>query len=148
MRYVVRHATAEDIYDYVFKYGRKIDIEEALVGGGFKDKNQLYRYLMKYLGTINAAYDKDKLVCIGGYEPLFPTLNVWSVWLLLTNQAEHRPITFLRWAKDYLKTLKKNMPNIVFTNQVYCKNELHMKWLSWMGAEWTRQDGLFDTFIL
>jgi hypothetical protein len=55
-------------------------------------------------------------------------------WLLLTTEVYKHPIEFLRFSKRYLQELLKTVS--IVGNAVYAKNELHIKWLTWLGCEW------------
>ena len=53
--------------------------------------------------------------------------------MLLTNEVEDHKIEFLRWSKEIVRQLLTAYPAI--TNVVYAKNELHIKYLKFLGAE-------------
>ena len=54
------------------------------------------------------------------------------VWLLCTKEVEKHPVAFLRFAKAYNDKWTEKYK--VTTNWVWLGNDLHVKWLKWMGA--------------
>lgn len=55
-----------------------------------------------------------------------------AIWMLCTYRVEEHPIAFLRFCKEYLKGLLDTNPYLF--NYVWLGNDLHVKWLKWMGA--------------
>lgn len=68
------------------------------------------------------------------------------VWMLCTKAVEEKPIGFLRETRRLLKEALKEVGYL--ENYVWTGNELHIKWLEWLGAEFgdTTPDGLFQYF--
>lgn len=58
----------------------------------------------------------------------------WTIWMLGTPGIEDIKITFLRYSKDVIRFLFEYTGADQFFNYTYAKNELHHKWLSWLGA--------------
>lgn len=73
----------------------------------------------------------NRIYGMGGVSPTaigtFPI-----VWLLCTNEVEKHPVAFLRFVKSYNDAWTDKYK--VTTNWVWTGNELHVKWLKWMGA--------------
>lgn len=69
-----------------------------------------------------------------------------TVWMLCTNAVEKKPIGFLRETRRLLKEVLKVVPYL--ENYVWLGNDLHVKWLTWLGAEFgdTTPDGMFQHF--
>ena len=54
-----------------------------------------------------------------------------TIWLCATDDIEKYQITFLRHSKQVLHKLQQDY--LVLHNYVDARNELHIKWLKWMG---------------
>lgn len=75
--------------------------------------------------------ETNKIYGMGGVSGA--TVNTFPiVWLLCTNEVEKHPVTFLRFIKAYNDKLTEK--HKVTTNWVWLGNDLHVKWLKWMGA--------------
>ena len=55
------------------------------------------------------------------------------IWMLCTKRVEENPVTFLRYCRNYIKRLLDQYP--LMHNYVWLGNDLHVKWLKWMGAK-------------
>lgn len=61
-----------------------------------------------------------------------------SIWLLGTDDiTEKFPITFLKWTKRFLPTLLD--PYDMVCNIVDKRNEVHIKWIKWLGFSFIRE---------
>lgn len=71
-------------------------------------------------------YDEDagEVYAIGGIEADL-------IWVVCTRHVDMNPISFLRFCKPFFKQWVK----YPVTNYVWMKNEKHIKWLKWLGAE-------------
>lgn len=78
-------------------------------------------------------YDEDTqlVFCIWGIEKGDESFSK-VIWMLCTEMVEVHPISFLRYCKKYLENLQNVYP--LLWNYVWLGNELHVKWLKWMGA--------------
>ena len=54
-----------------------------------------------------------------------------SIWLSATDDIQKYQMTFLRHSKQVLRKLQQDY--LVLHNYVDARNELHIKWLKWMG---------------
>lgn len=78
--------------------------------------------------------DNDKVYAIGGVQAVEDENNHYNiVWMLCTDRVEKHQITFLRTAKDLLKSYLDKYNHL--ENVVWLGNTQHVKWLKWMGAE-------------
>lgn len=103
---------------------RPLDLEEVYYATGvtFEDS-----FLHTMEDTLVLLDEEDRVYAIGG----FPKGHV--VWMLCTKRVEENKILFLRSVKSIFKEFidKKDW----LYNYVWMGNELHVKWLKWMGAE-------------
>lgn len=114
---------------------RDIDLEEieAISGVAFDDQ------LVSLLAGSQTLIDQNGVVLgIGGVEDN----NV--IWLVTTTAIEDRKVEFLRFSRKYLKDLLDEYGYL--GNIAYLKNQLHINWLKWLGAEWMDTDGDFLVF--
>ena len=70
--------------------------------------------------------DSDKVYAIGGIQ------DEHIVWMMCTKAVEENPVKFLRFIRGYYKeTISKHK---MLWNYALKDNELHIKWLKWLGA--------------
>lgn len=101
----------------------EITLGEPLKAHHFKEDAENIEFL------IDA--ETNKIYGMGGVSPT--AINTFPiVWLLCTNEVEKHPVAFLRFAKSYNDAWTEKYK--VTTNWVWLGNELHVKWLKWMGA--------------
>lgn len=131
----VERATEEDIREFAANI-RDMDAKEVEVVSGIPFKDQV-EDLIKYRKDTKVVKYNGVILCIGGW---YHEMLDWCLysegvvgWMLLTNAVEDHKIEFLRWSKELVKTLLESYPAI--TNVVYAKNELHIKYLKFLGAE-------------
>lgn len=118
----VKPLTIKYLCDF-YANARPLDLLEVEYARGvaFGDSNidELRR------NTMALVDDKDNVYAIGGYYS-------HVVWMLCTNKVEQNKIKFLRFIKDYYsKVIEKEE---WLYNYVWLGNELHVKWLKWLGA--------------
>lgn len=82
---------------------------------------------IREFANTSCLYDEEThdVYCIWGVEDKV-------IWMLCTYEVEMHPIGFLRFCKEYLKGLLETHPFMY--NYVWLGNELHVKWLKWMGV--------------
>ena len=79
------------------------------------------------MGDVKALIDDDENVyAIGGFDN-------HNVWMLCTDLVKTNKILFLRSTKKVLQDVMKKEGYL--KNYVWLGNDLHIKWLKWMGAE-------------
>lgn len=128
-------ATVDDIWDFAENI-RKMDDEEVKFVSGKSFKEQML-FLITHVEDVRVIKCDGGLLGIGNWYQEQLDWGLYSKgvigWMLLTNAVEDHKIEFLRWSKDLVKTLLEAYPAI--TNVVYAKNELHIKYLKFLGAE-------------
>lgn len=60
------------------------------------------------------------------------------IWLLGTDGIRKHQTTFLRHCKGFLRTLYDETGYDLLFNYTYIENELHHKWLKWLGFSFLR----------
>ena len=127
-------ATVEDILEFS-KNIRPMDAEEVKFVSGKSFKEHL-GFLMAHIEDVRVIKCDGVILGIGNWYQEQLDWGLYSPgvvgWMLLTNAVEDHKIEFLRWSKDIVKTLLESYPDI--TNVVYAKNELHIKYLDFLGA--------------
>lgn len=102
---------------------RHLDLLEVYYATGVS----FHDSLLQSMGDVKALVDDDENVyAIGGFDN-------HNVWMLCTDLVETNKILFLRSTKDVLKEVMKKEGYL--KNYVWLGNDLHVKWLKWMGAE-------------
>lgn len=128
-------ATEKDIWDFA-KNIRPMDNEEVKAVSG-KPFDEHLIFLITHVEDVRVIKCDGVLLGIGNWYQEQLDWGLYSKgvigWMLLTNAVEDHKIEFLRWSKDLVKTLLEAHPAI--TNVVYAKNELHIKYLKFLGAE-------------
>ena len=107
---------------------RRKDLEEFWI----PQHQSIHDLNIEELARTLCLYDEDtnEVYCIWGIEDDGVLDRV--IWMLCTKKVEEHPIAFLRYCKTYLKDLLDTKP--LMWNYVWLGNELHVKWLKWMGA--------------
>jgi hypothetical protein len=132
-----------DLLDFMAT-ARELDLFEASKSGGepFCD-----RTIEEMADTCPHAIIDQKTQEVYGIGGIVPRDEEAAfIWLLCTDMVEKKPLKFLRFCRDTLGELLRLYP--VLCNSAWKGNELHLKWLSWLGAEWIAEDKEFKTFII
>lgn len=113
---------------------RDADIYEAELASGcsFIDNPLVYFY-----STLAVVDDTGRVFAIGG-------ITDSVVWMLCTKCVEEHKITFLKYSKKLLQETLSHFPYLY--NKCWLGNDLHVKWLSWLGCTWGKQEGDFRYF--
>lgn len=132
---IIDTATVNDILEFS-KNIRSMDAKEVEFVSGKPFKDHL-GFLLTHVEDVRVIKCDGVLLGIGNWYQEQLDWGLYSKgvigWMLLTNEVEDHKIEFLRWSKDLVKTLLEAYPAI--TNVVYAKNELHIKYLKFLGAE-------------
>ena len=132
---IIDTATVNDILEFS-KNIRSMDAKEVEFVSGKPFKDHL-GFLLTHVEDVRVIKCDGVLLGIGNWYQEQLDWGLYSKgvigWMLLTNEVEDHKIEFLRWSKDLVKTLLEAYPAI--TNVVYAKNELHIKYLEFLGAE-------------
>ena len=128
-------ATVNDILEFS-KNIRPMDAKEVEFVSGKPFKEHM-PFLMMHVEDVRVIKCDGVLLGIGNWYQEHLDWGIYSKWvvgwMLLTNAVEDHKIEFLRWSKDLVKTLLEAYPAI--TNVLYAKNELHVKYLDFLGAK-------------
>lgn len=99
------------------------------------EQKEFQDFPLEMLNNSHALTDENgKLYAVGGIER-DKGKPVGVVWLICTKHVEECPVAFLRFMKKLLAETLKNYS--LLCNYVWLKNDLHVKWLKFMGAEIT-----------
>ncbi len=102
---------------------RQLDLLEVYYATGVSFNDSL----LQSMGDVKALIDDDENVyAIGGFDN-------HNVWMLCTDLVKTNKILFLRSTKKVLQDVMKKEGYL--KNYVWLGNDLHIKWLKWMGAE-------------
>lgn len=131
---LLEKATKDDIFEF-YKNMRDMDAKEVEVVSGRSFEENI-GYLLKNLKHVMTIRCDGVLLGIGNWYQDRLDFGLYSEgvigWMLLTNAVEDHKIEFLRWSKRLVETLLEAYPSI--TNILYAKNELHVKYLKFLGA--------------
>lgn len=125
----IRDATIDDI-EYLSSRLRKADIAECYAASGADPKVALCIGLE--FGDITKtmiAPDGEPLGMFGVGQSHIPEAGV--IWMVATDKLAQYQIKFLRLNKPVIETLQQQY--LALFNFVDARNELHIKWLRWMG---------------
>lgn len=96
------------------------------------------------LGNAVCLYDDEthRVYAIGAIE------DSSLIWVVCTNEVDVHPIKFLRFCKPFFKQWVTRP----VSNYVWLRNERHVQWLKWLGAEFSKyiriNGELFQKFTL
>ena len=134
MKYA-RTSVTEDV-DFLASRLRGEDVEEVVAAN-----NNPFDALSHGLAVSNPCYtliDRTETpVAMTGVTKGSYT-NSGIIWLLGTKGIEENSMTFLRHSKSCLDELYQSTGYDLFYNYTYVKNELHHKWLRWLGFTFLR----------
>ena len=126
MKLTVKNITIKHLVDFMARC-RSDDMKEAnRLGVKLEDQT-----INSMRNTVALVDDNDNVYAIGGIQAIDERRG--EVWMLCTYRVEMHPIAFLRASK----TLLENHLELFETleNRVWLNNNLHTKWLQWLGAE-------------
>jgi hypothetical protein len=129
---LVRTATPEDARDIASRI-RPADRREALAFVGVSPSLLLPLAAAKGNAKVGCSLEGRPEV-IFGCDPVIGTEGVAMVWLMATTALETDKTSkflFLRYSRKYLSELNEQYP--VLGAYVDERNELHLRWLEWLG---------------
>lgn len=142
--------TVEDV-EYIAPRLREADRQECIAATG-KDPLEILKMSL-LIGDITltlTATDGTRVGLLGVAKSPLPDAGV--IWLCATDDIYQYQMTFLRRSKKVLPKLLELYP--VLHNAVDARNELHIKWLKWMGftfikrhEEWGAEKRPFYEFV-
>lgn len=130
--YNVRPATVEDCQHLAPRLRRE-DIEEVRAASGLEPLVALTLGLR--LGECLVMECKGERFGLFGVCPT-QTPGVGLVWMLATDSIHTHRTRFIRECRKWVKHLHTNYP--VLWNYVDARNELHIRWLHWLGFEFIK----------
>lgn len=77
------------------------------------------------------------LAGIVGVAPIPGLEGVGAIWMYGTKLIENRSVTFLRNSRPALQLLHSHFPTLI--NIADARNEVHLKWLRWLGFHFIRK---------
>lgn len=128
----VAPATLNDMLKFLAT-ARPEDIAEAEYGEApFVDN-----YLASFANCLCIKDTQGKIYAIGGVEPPDPEApTLGQVWMLCTVEVHKHPTSFLRFTRKVLYDIIDKCHYEGLTNKAWLKNQLHIKWLTFMGCRW------------
>ena len=129
MKIDFRHPTIEDI-EYITDNIRPDDKKEINI----VCEHDIYTALMESARSSDEcaiATIDDRPVCIFGVQRHSDRLGF--VWLIGTNELDTVPRSFVKYSRKVLDELHTNSRCDIIGNIMYVRNNLHKKWLSWLG---------------
>lgn len=150
MNKYLRPTTVDDVA-FLAPNLRQADREECLAATGREPLGPLLDGLRMGDKTYTMVAPTGVPVgLLGVGKSIIPDAGV--IWLSATPDIEKYQITFLRHSKAVLKQLQQDY--LVLHNCVDARNELHIKWLKWMGftfiakhEKWGVQQRPFHEFV-
>lgn len=134
----VRMADRGSDAEYIGTHLRQADLQEMhAVMGGHVDPVQALKYGIEtsyfpFVATIDGVP-----ACVFGAVPEPHDDRFGSVWLMGTDAITNHPRTFLRHSKEYLEKVAE--PFSLLWNCVDKRNDVHIRWLKWMGFTFIKE---------
>ena len=129
MHDTMRISTHEDI-NYLAPRLREADKQECLATTGQMPIDVLHTALLLGDLTLTLTTPEGKRVGLCGVTPS-PYTNAGVIWMCATDELLKHQMAFLRRSKAALDYLSSGYD--VLHNCVDARNEVHIKWLKWMG---------------
>ena len=137
MKLHTEKTTLKQMQDFL-EHARPLDIQEAEMDGiKFTDLP-----LSDFPGFQPVVDEEGNVFAIGGV--VEEDTDIGAVWMLCTERVEQHKIMFLRFTKRLLEDYLKRYA--VLGNRAWLGNQLHIDWLTWMGAKWDNCEGEFRWF--
>lgn len=138
---ILKQLTIKYLCDFK-ENARPLDLQEVLLSSGQVFEDTPLRDLIISNAIVAIDTETNEVYAIGGIIE-----KEHTVWMLCTYAVEKNPIKFLKFSKRVLKDALVQYDYL--TNKVWIGNELHTKWLSWLGAKFgaVSNDG-FQEFTL
>lgn len=109
---------------------RPADVDEVWAASGSSPMVALTRGLYYSVSPIVGVDAQDLPVCMGGVVPSGDPL-VGLIWMLGTTDIESHRLSFLRRSRPWVEQWNGEFP--LLTNVVDERNQLHIRWLRWLG---------------
>lgn len=112
---------------------RECDREEIVIHSGPVAIEDAMRQSVEVSEYCEIAYVDDKPVVIFGVSRM--DASTGSVWLMATNEIENVNREFIRQSKVKLDEMFDKTGCESLKNIVLVKNDLHVRWLKWLGFD-------------
>ncbi|MFB2563649.1 phage protein Gp13 family protein [Rhizobium sp. IMFF44] len=129
-----RPSQPEDV-TYLAPRLREADRQELLAAGSPSPEQSLTDGLMLSKQCISIVDEEDRAVAMFGVCPSSEE-GVGFVWLLGSDEIKRDKTKFLRRSKQWVDIFHEEFA--VLTNFVDRRNEVHLKWLRWLGFKFLR----------
>ena len=118
---------------------RKADYEELRAGhGNSVDPAFILKEGIETSDTPKTVeYNNEPIAIFGVVNSTVDNPNMGWVWLLGTDKIKEIKIQFLRESKEHLAQQEKKYD--ILANYVDARNEVHIKWLRWLGFNFIRK---------
>ena len=130
----VRQATRQDALELA-PLLRQADIMEIEAASGLSPEAALLHGVECGRPTLSFVDPKGGLAGMFGVTPTDDPL-VGAVWMLSSGAIERYPIHFLRRCRPWVDKFHEAYP--VLMNYVDQRNDVHIRWLKWMGFTFVR----------
>lgn len=128
-----------DDYLLLYKDLRRDDYLELTKASKLKVKTCLHLSYSVSEECYSAFDSQGHLLCMFGITPVKSKgIKQGVIWLLATTHIEKFPINFGKASKKLLTYFKEKY-NLLY-NRVDAANELHVKWLQWLGAAFLHEE--------
>lgn len=124
---LIRESIPEDV-DYIAAHMRAADVAEVTAHSGSTPYDALAKGLAWSSRCLTAVWREDP-ICMFGVGTIMS--DVGMAWMLGTKGVEDGSLWFLRNSKDCLQALHED--HTLLFNYVDARNEVHIKWLRWLG---------------
>jgi len=128
--------TMEDI-DFLAPRLRQADIQECQAASGMEPKEVLIEGLKAGHFTFTLTPRKGVRVGIWGVVKSPTYDNAGIIWMMATEELLEYQIKFLRRSRVYIELVQKEFS--ILHNVVDARNELHIKWLKFMGFKFIQR---------
>jgi hypothetical protein len=130
---MLHRTTKSDLDDLRGRY-RQEDRAEAEAATGIPLEAALDLYLAARM-DMTTAFHRGKPEAIFGFEPLPGFPEQAMCWMVGTDAITSNPRVLVRLSRYVLRVAAAPYSRI--TNVIDARNEVHIKWLAWMGFKFT-----------
>ena len=131
------YAKERDI-DHIASNMRQADLDEIQAVGTPDPHEALTKGYKDSKPYCYSGISRGVPVAMFGVVPFEDEPKFGSIWLLGTDHiSDDIPIGFLRWSKKFFPTVME--PYDMVCNVVDKRNEVHIKWIKWLGFSFIRE---------
>lgn len=140
----VRPACYQDIVSLEDRL-RPADLLE-IKAAGTNPRDGLTECLLSSSKAFTVTLDENPIAIFGVSPMASEGLSVGALWMMGTPDIEGIKFQFLRESRKWLSEVSEGYD--LLTNLVHANNELHIKWLRWLGVSIIRHQPPFLEFAL